>query len=391
MPRSIIMFATSDFTLRKNGSHVRMAELASFLESNFAGATIYGFRDHPDDPWDAAAEARFARAHPRLKLVLDQKSGLSARITKVKTALLYALPGKVARILAMREKGRTPNWDRLLGADKPPLVIVNWVDGAVWLNGVPSEHLWIESHDVKFLKYAKKVGAQIYSQKVSRKMASEAAILSVASGIVAISPVDRVLLEALAPNNNVYFVPTYTTFAAPAAAAQATQHQYDLLFVGALNPFNADGLREFAERNHDWLQHKRLAVAGKVTQDEALHAALAKLPKADILGFVDDLGDLYATSKVVLSPVDGTGLKIKVLEALGHGKPVAASTHTRDGLPPGHQDCVFNLAPATIDQLLDDPAAYRLAAAAAREYYAQLSEAGDRQALLEALTADVKS
>jgi succinoglycan biosynthesis protein ExoO len=50
-------------------------------------------------------------------------------------------------------------------------------------------------------------------------------------------------------------------------------------------------------------------------------------------GRVDDLGPLYARAGVVVSPLTfGSGLKIKLVEALAHGKAVVATAVTLQGV-----------------------------------------------------------
>ena len=51
------------------------------------------------------------------------------------------------------------------------------------------------------------------------------------------------------------------------------------------------------------------------------------------LGFVEDTTSLYAEAGVVISPLRaGSGLKIKLIEALAHGKAVVATPKTLQGV-----------------------------------------------------------
>ena len=52
-----------------------------------------------------------------------------------------------------------------------------------------------------------------------------------------------------------------------------------------------------------------------------------------MLGRVDDLTPLYAGAAVAISPLrGGSGLKIKLIEALGQGKVIVATTTTLQGV-----------------------------------------------------------
>jgi glycosyltransferase involved in cell wall biosynthesis len=106
-----------------------------------------------------------------------------------------------------------------------------------------------------------------------------------------------------------------------------------ILYVAGDSPANRDGLREFLA--HCWPEIRRkcpevsCVIAGKVGtsfQD-------SRTEGVQFLGFVDDLGDLYRTSSLVISPVNyGGGLKIKALEGLAHGRPVVSTEHSAIGL-----------------------------------------------------------
>lgn len=62
--------------------------------------------------------------------------------------------------------------------------------------------------------------------------------------------------------------------------------------------------------------------------------SLPPVASVDILGTVADVLDFYERVDVVVAPIYlGGGMKVKVVEAMMHGKPVVASEHARSGLP----------------------------------------------------------
>ena len=95
-------------------------------------------------------------------------------------------------------------------------------------------------------------------------------------------------------------------------------------------------------------------MVGRVGENTSVRAFAQDRPHIDLLGFVDDLSAIYAASKAAISPVDGTGLKIKAVEALGHGRPVFASRHSMEGLAPGYDRCVFPIERSLIERILWD-------------------------------------
>src|SRR5262249_49611206 len=112
-------------------------------------------------------------------------------------------------------------------------------------------------------------------------------------------------------------------------------------------------------------------------------------PHIRLLGFVPDMAPIYRASKAALSPVNGTGLKIKIVDALKYGKPVFASRQALDGLPAGYEQSVFPIEQDAIEQLILDRKARLAAGTAARTYFCYLQQAGDRQRFARLLAESV--
>jgi glycosyltransferase involved in cell wall biosynthesis len=107
-----------------------------------------------------------------------------------------------------------------------------------------------------------------------------------------------------------------------------------VLAVGAFHAGN-DGIPRFAA--HAWpavigaVPGARLDVVGSVR-------AGAPGPGVAFVGEVDDLSDWYRSAAVVVCPVEvGSGVKIKMIEALRYGKAVVAMSAAVDGLPPANE------------------------------------------------------
>jgi glycosyltransferase involved in cell wall biosynthesis len=119
--------------------------------------------------------------------------------------------------------------------------------------------------------------------------------------------------------------------ASPVSAAQPGKSNL-VLFIGSSTAPNVDGIRWFL--NECWpriwssLPYLTLNVAGTICQ------TLGPAPRgAMFLGFVEDTTSLYAEAGVVISPLRaGSGLKIKLIEALAHGKAVVATPKTLQGV-----------------------------------------------------------
>jgi glycosyltransferase involved in cell wall biosynthesis len=166
--------------------------------------------------------------------------------------------------------------------------------------------------------------------------------------------------------NHAFYVPQVCD-RPPASSGPAPAPAYDLLFVGSANPINSAGLRSFYD--HVFVPYLRrhgvtLAVVGGVAASAPDDAQVHRLGRVD-----GPLSDVYARTRVVVVPVlQGTGLSVKTLEALSHGKAIVST-------------------PAGVRGLDDTSRAYRTVdmqgdpATAAATVLALLESPGERRAL----------
>lgn len=157
----------------------------------------------------------------------------------------------------------------------------------------------------------------------------EIALLARADAVIAIQAAEARFL--------VDHVPSVRPILAPMAAQPHPQAQPGdgrrLLFVGSNTAPNGIGLQWFFD--HVWPLLRaaaadiRLDVAGSVSTAFPDRAP----PGVVFHGMVDDLDPLYARAGIVVSPLTfGSGLKIKLVEALAQGKAVVATGVTLQGV-----------------------------------------------------------
>lgn len=107
-------------------------------------------------------------------------------------------------------------------------------------------------------------------------------------------------------------------------------------FIGSNNAVNRVAMRELlallANEATFWRGRARLFIVGRVLEEVEIPAALADVVDSRLS--VPELSDFYDQCDVVLVPtVSSSGLKIKTIEALSHGKPVIATADGFDGVP----------------------------------------------------------
>lgn len=147
--------------------------------------------------------------------------------------------------------------------------------------------------------------------------------------------------------------------------------QASALFLGSHNPINMHGLTHFLEqvlpRVRTAVPEFTLIVAGPVADQVADQPGVVKL------GFVEDLGDAFRAAMIFVSPIFmGTGVAIKVLDAMAQGMPCVCTRSGARGLDTeaGGLDVIDDDDAAgfatRIIELLADPALRSMRGAAAR-------------------------
>jgi succinoglycan biosynthesis protein ExoO len=200
---------------------------------------------------------------------------------------------------------------------------------------------------------------------VTLAAAAEFRLLSLANVVVAIQADEAEKVRAALPHTQVIVAQhAVATVSAPQPGADDT-----LLFVGSNTAPNIVGLAWFFREVWPLVRQKRprarLLVAGSVAR------GLGAAPDGvKMLGVIGDLAPLYRDAGVVISPLyTGSGLKIKLIEALAAGKAVVGTSVTVQGV----EDVVVGAMARE-----DEPA--RFAAALA----ALLGDAGKRHTLARA-------
>jgi glycosyltransferase involved in cell wall biosynthesis len=167
---------------------------------------------------------------------------------------------------------------------------------------------------------------------------------------------------------------------APTAVERRYQGAPEFLFLGLLSmPHNDDGLRAFIRQTWPRVIEKmpaaRLRVVGREPLPE-LYRAIAEYGRGTITleGYVPDLGVLMSESAAMVNPLRlGSGIKVKIIEALARGLPVVSSELGARGVRTGADNgvCVAEHTYEWVDQLevLTSPAHNSQVSAAASAHF----------------------
>jgi glycosyltransferase involved in cell wall biosynthesis len=137
------------------------------------------------------------------------------------------------------------------------------------------------------------------------------------------------------------------------------EFKYDILYVASDNPHNIKGIQWFLKEVLPLLNNVKIHIIGKIGK-----AIAEDYPNVIKYGMVDDLQEFYNHAKIAICPMlSGTGVKIKVLEALSYGLPVVTNRRGVDGLiNKKNNGCLVSQDPVefskAIHQLMNDEVFY---------------------------------
>lgn len=199
---------------------------------------------------------------------------------------------------------------------------------------------------------------------------AEFRLLGQADAVLAIQDVEAHQARKLLPTHPVILTPV----ACQPVTSAAPGSNRSILFVGSNTAPNVIGLRWFLQtvwpRVLAEVPDCELNVAGSVGSQFPDGAF-----KSHFLGVVADLTPLYDTAGVVISPLTvGSGLKVKVVQALGQGKAIVATSVSVEGIADdvlsgvAVSDDPSEFAEAVTALLLDDQLRQTKAADALRQF-----------------------
>lgn len=133
----------------------------------------------------------------------------------------------------------------------------------------------------------------------------------------------------------------------------------DIVYVASENEHNIKAINWFIDNVYPLLSKElRITGIGKIVNH------IPDFPNITKHSYIEDLNATYQTSKIAICPMlSGTGLKIKVIEALAHSLPVVCNEKGIDGfINKTDNGCIATNSPEyfkdAIEQLLTDNSFY---------------------------------
>lgn len=284
------------------------------------------------------------RRHPKFVIEKQRKAKgmapfISRAIDRIRRGV-QVITGDYAKINSV--SNLPANFEKLiLQKYKADLDLVWFNYARVMPNNLPkSKRVVIDLHDLQTYRVKNDILPKLQSWERARYESifseSEKRLMRQADVCLSISSVEtREIKEKFCPGIQVITVNATGEERPPLQAAS----ENDLLFVGSNSDPNVDGLIWFLKDVWPAINEMRpstLLIQGNITRNKKVQAALAScINKSNIRqqGFVDDLSEVYSTSKVVICPLRyGTGMKIKVIEAMSYGMPIVTTSAGLEGI-----------------------------------------------------------
>lgn len=196
----------------------------------------------------------------------------------------------------------------------------------------PAPHTLIDTHDILHLRAAR---ARARGADVDQPIdaAREWQMLAHYDAVLAIQGLEATRLREGLPGRTVLVVPHGVAVAGSPSRPIAATRPVRIGFLGGRDASNRDALDWFVREvwpglHAEWKAQVELHVAGQVTKSWSTTAEGVRN-----LGPVDSIDDFWRAIDIAINPVRyGSGLKIKNVEALAHGRALLTTSIGAEGL-----------------------------------------------------------
>ena len=233
----------------------------------------------------------------------------------------------------------SPYWeaiDEALRRFRPEIVIAEYLWMAPCLDRVgPGSLKCIDTIDVMHVRRHMYAGEGMGAW-VDCSDTEEAQLLRKADVVIAIQSHEKAEFAELVPDRPVICISHAVPLRLPRWGR--TTEPNSVMFVGSMNQGNVAGINAFL--SDGW----PLVMEALPSVEIRVYGSIGRRISGDVaqvrrLGYVRFLARAYHSAAVVINPVTlGTGLKIKTVEALAHGKAVVTTACGAEGLEDGARE-----------------------------------------------------
>jgi glycosyltransferase involved in cell wall biosynthesis len=256
--------------------------------------------------------------------------------------------------------------NRLLGRSVTPLITDYWKRYPKGLNdfvaklaacypwkAVIVEYIWLhqatnklnkdilrllDTHDIQYKRVEEFASRGMkFPLQITRE--EESLIFNQFHAVIAIQAVEAAAIKEMCPQLKVL---TVGSSGSTLTVASSRPVEGRILYVGGYNGANVDGLRRFL--NSVWPRIRAQNPSATLRICGYINRAFLRerFENVSFLGHKECIEEEYAETALVINPAwIGTGLKIKSIEALAHGKALITTSKGIEGLPKGVEKCTL--------------------------------------------------
>lgn len=258
--------------------------------------------------------------------IVDNLYFISRRPVKKKTSLeywkhkvnkLYKKPNQYN--LALTDYAKK-EFEKIFNKNNYDVIVINYEfwTGLIDNISMKNSQRIIDTHDwITLNEFYKNP-----SMNIGKRFEEEINNLNKFDKVITISYDENFIFKGFLGDKAINIPPTF-----PSDFSSSVEKKYDLIFVGSENFFNIKSIHWFFENVYPLLpENINIVIIGRICR----HLETRK--GVELIEFTDTLEEFYKQSKISICPMlEGTGIKIKVVEALSFGLPVVGTERAIDG------------------------------------------------------------
>lgn len=297
---------------------------------------------------------------------------LIPRFKKSKHQITYFFKYSLLNKLLKRPKrfynvkpGFQEKFDKILKENQYDVILISyacWASLVIQNKETKRAKLIVDTHDFLTSQFQ-----NTKNFKLGKFFETEINLLNHFNEILVISVEEKYLFSQFCKNSNVSIV----THSLPDNTDSNILHKkYDILYVASANEHNIKAAKWFFNEVYLLLPKDiSILVIGKIVE------YIPDFENVEKIAFIGKLNEVYAQSKIAICPMlSGTGLKIKVVEALSFALPIVCNEAGVDGLiNKNNNGCIVTNNPKkfaqNIEKLLVNSGFYEKTKTQAKYYF----------------------
>lgn len=331
--KKILYFMPDPPTRKDQGNRIHVNQMLEYFQSRSHFLEVDYMAVKEWAAWNEQDTREFKINFPNIGLVLAHKK--MAKSNKLRYLLRYKLPNKIRSFKKKYRKNLITDYTTIqierdfnnqLQRKKYDIVIISYViwarliDNNPYLNGAK---LINDTHDFMTAQYKSRKNFLL-----GKTFEKEIELLSLFDEVWSQSADEQYLFSQFVPGKN-QFVPILYEDNVSKFSHRFNDSKFDIIYVGSDNENNRKSISWFFEYVYPLLPDNiTICVIGLICNH------FPSFPNVEKHLFINDLSEYYLRSRISICPMlEGTGVKVKVVEAMSYGLPIVCNLRGLDGLP----------------------------------------------------------